>query len=114
LANDLRVRSNVDAINLVLGHVTLNPLNLRPQRMHDAARSLRNYFQLLSGQFARSRNVPLDHVSRHRRLLGDGPWARAVGARAGVIILHCPSTYYRLLLLDAVVPAAAKAALILC
>src|ERR1035438_8899272 len=65
LTNDFSVGGDIDAIDLVVRNITLHPLNLRPQRLHNTTGRLRNYSELLRGQLARSRNLTLNHVSWH-------------------------------------------------
>jgi hypothetical protein len=65
LADNFGVGSDVDTVNLIVCYVALHPLNLRPERLHNTAGSLRNDSQLLSGQSARSRNLTLNHEFRH-------------------------------------------------
>src|ERR1700733_6839231 len=63
------VRRNVDAVNLVVRHEALYPLDLRPHLTQHSTRLLRNAVQLVFAQLARSRNLALDHKLWHGVLL---------------------------------------------
>src|SRR5437867_786404 len=66
LANRLLVGRHVHAIDLVVRHVTVDPLDLRTHLPQHPARLLRNPLQLLGCQVAGPRNLTLDHVLGHR------------------------------------------------
>src|SRR5205823_4293207 len=75
LAHHLLVRRHVDAVDLVAGHVALDPLDLRPEALQDAARLLRDRLQLLRAELAGAGDLTLDEVLRHGGLLVERPWA---------------------------------------
>jgi hypothetical protein len=70
LLDQLRRRGVVDAVDLVVHHVALHPLDLGAERIQDAHRLLGNGPQFLRAELARARQFTLDHEFRHRRLLG--------------------------------------------
>src|SRR5207244_11585401 len=85
LAHDLLVGRHVHAVDPVLGHEALDPLNLRPQLLEHRARLLRQRLQVLRGHLARAWNFPFDDVPRHAFLLRSGTVlvsARKNGPRA--------------------------------
>src|SRR5207249_3400021 len=61
----LFVRRDVDTVDLVVGHVALEPLDFRPHGLEDSARFLRNRVEFLPGQLSRARDLALDHELRH-------------------------------------------------
>ena len=67
LAHRRLIRRNVHAVDLVVGHIGLHPLNLRPHPLQHIARVLRDALQLLGTQRARPGNLPLNHKLRHRQ-----------------------------------------------
>jgi hypothetical protein len=67
LLDDLRRVRVVDAVQLVVHHVAMHPLNVLAQRVNDAVRLLRHGAQLLAAELTRARQFPLDHVFRHGR-----------------------------------------------
>src|SRR5580692_3495176 len=75
-ADRLFIRSDVNAINLVVGNVTLHPLDVRTHFPQHTAGLLRDTLQLLGRQLARVRDFPLNNKFRHdvnfpyRRLSG--------------------------------------------
>src|SRR5579884_1554321 len=65
LPDHLGIRSDVDAVDFVIGDVALHPLNLRTEVAQHGAGLLRNLLQLLGGETSRSRQFPLDDVLGH-------------------------------------------------
>src|SRR5439155_16839405 len=65
LADGLLVRRHVHAVDLVVCHVALDPLDLRPHFAQHPAGLLGDRLQLLRRQLPRSGDVPLDHVFGH-------------------------------------------------
>src|SRR5262245_10070512 len=77
------IRRNVNAVDLVVGDVALDPLDLRPHAVQDAARFLRDGLQLLHRQFPGSGDVPLDHELGHYALLSYGHTERVTWRHLG-------------------------------
>lgn len=67
LANHLFIRRDVDAVDLVIGHVTLEPLNLRSQLLQHSTGLLRDALKLLWRQLSCFGNLPFDYVFRHKQ-----------------------------------------------
>src|SRR6476659_93690 len=65
LAHHLLVRRDVDAVDLVVGDVALNPLDLRSELIQDVAGAHRDRLQLVGGQLAGTWNQALDDVLWH-------------------------------------------------
>src|SRR5438445_4899182 len=86
LAHHLLVRRHVHAVDLVAGHVALDPLDLRPEALQHAARLLRDRLQLLRAELAGAGDLTLDEVLGHGGLLVERPWApcRAIIHRAAI------------------------------
>src|SRR5262249_35223630 len=61
----------VDAIDLVVGDVALDPLNRRAHALQHAARLLRDRLQFLPRQFSGSDDLPFDDEFGHRTV----PWS---------------------------------------
>src|SRR5208282_5686485 len=59
------VRSQVNAIYLVVGHEAFDPLDLRPQLTQHSARLLRNRLQLFPCQLSCTGNLPFDDILWH-------------------------------------------------
>ncbi len=59
------IRRQVDAVDLALGDVAVEPLNLRPERTESFHRLQRNGAQLGVGELAGVGDVPFDDVLRH-------------------------------------------------
>src|SRR6516162_888347 len=68
LADDGLVLSEIDAKGLVVGHVALDPLNVRTELTQDLVRFCRRPSQLFALQRADLRNIPFDDelAQRHR------------------------------------------------
>src|SRR6266404_5921679 len=62
VAHHLFIWRDVDAINLVVGDIALQPLNLWPEISEHSARFLRDRLQLVLRQFTGIRNLALDNV----------------------------------------------------
>ncbi|CAA9492088.1 MAG: hypothetical protein AVDCRST_MAG05-1941 [uncultured Rubrobacteraceae bacterium] len=62
LTDHVLVRGDVGAVDLVVRHLALNPLYLRPHLVEDVAGGLRDALQLLGRQVPGLRYLPLDHV----------------------------------------------------
>src|SRR3972149_6710426 len=58
------VRRDVNTVDLVIGDVALEPLDLRAYVLKDPARFLRNRLELLSGQLPGIGDLTLDHELR--------------------------------------------------
>src|SRR5207249_1236950 len=69
LAHHLFARRHVHAVDLVAGHVALDPLDLRPEALQHAARLLRDRLQLLRAELAGAGDLTLDEVLGHGGLL---------------------------------------------
>src|SRR6266446_38225 len=65
LQDDVRIRGDVDAVELVVGDVAVEPVDLGPQVGDDLVGLLRDRPQLLGGKAAGPRQVALDHKLRH-------------------------------------------------
>src|SRR4030088_2397351 len=63
------VGSDVHAINFVVSHVAVYPLNLRAQSLKYVAGFLRNGLNLLLSQASCVGDISLDHIFRHVWLL---------------------------------------------
>src|SRR6202040_998654 len=59
------VGSDVHAINFVVSHIAVHPLDLRTQILKYAAGFLRNGLNLLLSQFSCLGDIALDHIFRH-------------------------------------------------
>src|SRR6202035_1875369 len=80
LANDLLIWSDVDAVNLVPGYETLDPLDFGPElAQHTAGRS-RNVLQLLRSQSSGAWDLALNYVLWHWDL--PVPGSRLCSARS--------------------------------
>src|ERR1017187_8244432 len=64
-AHRLFIRGYVDAVDFVVGHIAVKPLNLRAQLSQNAARRLRYRLQLLRRQLADFGNLSLDDKLGH-------------------------------------------------
>src|SRR5579859_1584635 len=56
---------DIHAIDLVVGHIAFEPLDLRPELLEDAARLLRDTLQLVRRELSGSRNFAFDYVFWH-------------------------------------------------
>src|SRR4051794_40570644 len=65
LAHRLLVRREVHAVDLVVGDVALDPLDLRPHPPQDAAGLLRDGLELLGGQLPGAGDLSLDDELGH-------------------------------------------------
>src|SRR5206468_77935 len=65
LLDQLLVRGDVHAVNLVVGDVAVQPLDARAQPVQDAAGLLREGLKVPLAHSPRVRDVPLDEVFRH-------------------------------------------------
>src|SRR3569623_2030749 len=65
LANELHGRRDVDARDLVFGHVALHPLDVGAKLAQNGARCLCDVFQVCCGERARVRDLALDEELRH-------------------------------------------------
>ena len=65
LQDHFDVRRDVDTVNLLIGHVAVDPLNLRSQLAEHAARLLRDGLKLFSRKLPRPRDVTLNQILRH-------------------------------------------------
>src|SRR2546422_11393311 len=72
-------------VDLVIGDVALEPLDLRAHVLEDPARFLRNRLEILSGQLSGTGNFTLDHELRHGFLLVGSTVARSWGSSLGVV-----------------------------
>src|SRR5262249_24030549 len=68
LANELLVRGEVDAVDLVSRHVDLDPLDVGAELLEGGTRPHRPSMQLVSRERPDSENRTLDHVFLHRNL----------------------------------------------
>src|ERR1019366_2889171 len=68
-AHHLFIRCDVDAVDLVVGDETFQPLHLWTKLLENAAGLLRDGLEFRLGQFAGVRNLPLDYIFRHGTLL---------------------------------------------
>src|SRR5215469_1760157 len=64
-ANSVLVRSDVNAVDFVLGHVAMQPLHLGAQVPENAARLLRNGLQLLGFEVPGAGNLALNYILGH-------------------------------------------------
>jgi len=69
LADGRLVRRNIHAIDFVVGHVAFEPLDLRPELLENAARSLSHTVQLFRREFSDSPDFTFDYVFWHMSLL---------------------------------------------
>ena len=69
LPHYLLVRRNVDAINLVLDYVAVQPLDLRSELVQNSAGLLLDGDHLFRRYISDVRNVAFDEVFRHRCFL---------------------------------------------
>jgi hypothetical protein len=65
LTDHLLVRGAVDAINLIVSDVAVDPLDLRAEVLEDGARRLRGTLQVRCSKLAYTRHVTLNHKLRH-------------------------------------------------
>src|SRR5262245_10438867 len=65
LPDRLHIRSDVNAVDLLLGEITVDPLNLWTHLAQHAAGLLGDALALFGGQFARSGHISFDHILRH-------------------------------------------------
>ena len=63
--DQLVVGRSIDAIDLVGRNKTFDPLDLISKFAKNAARGLRNVFELVVGELPRTRNIPFDYVLWH-------------------------------------------------
>ena len=69
LANQLLIWRDVDAVNLVIRHITVQPLDLWTQLTQNTARFLGDRLKLIFRQLSGSRQVTLDDILWHKELL---------------------------------------------
>src|SRR5579859_3092809 len=112
--DQIGVWSDIDARDLVLGDIALNPLDIGSELAQHTARLLRDGLQLRGRESRRARNLPLDDVLRHAGLLMgyDGNMAvlapdtrgfQAQISRSGMVLVwliqhsesHCLGARYR-------------------
>src|SRR5690349_12056086 len=67
LADHFLVWRTVYAIELVVGDVAVDPLNLRPEFPEHVTRSLRGHLDIFGWQPAYARHLTLDHILGHVR-----------------------------------------------
>jgi hypothetical protein len=67
VADGLFVGGDVDAVDLVLGDVALDPLNFGAHVAEDAAGLLRNCLEVAGREVASIRDVPFNYVLWHRQ-----------------------------------------------
>src|SRR5882757_10623951 len=65
LPNELFVRRTIDAVDLVIGDVTVNPLNGGPKLAQHRARGLNGSHQFIATERAGTRHVSFDDKLRH-------------------------------------------------
>ena len=65
LTNHVLARRAIDAIDLVVRHVAVNPLDLRPKVTQHAARGLRRSFEICGRCTTNTRHVSLYDELRH-------------------------------------------------
>src|SRR5262245_39212503 len=65
LTNELRVRREVDAVELVVGHVAVHPLNLRTELAQDAAGLAGDVVTLAGAPLSGVRNRSFDDILGH-------------------------------------------------
>ena len=65
LPNAVFIRREVNAIDLILGHVTMEPLNLRPHGTQSLQRSQGHLPDLHIGQASGARYLAFDYKLRH-------------------------------------------------
>src|SRR3546814_1846792 len=65
LADHILVRGAVNAVDLVVGHIAVDPLDLRAEIAEHVATGLRRILEVCCSQFADSRHVAFDHILRH-------------------------------------------------
>jgi len=68
-ADELLVRRNVDAVNPVLSHVAVNPLNLGSEVLENSTRLLRYRLKLLGCEISCAWKVTFNHIFWHSILL---------------------------------------------
>src|SRR4051812_526975 len=64
-ADELLARRAVDAVDLVVGDVGMDPLDFGAELAQHAARALRGSLELVGAEAAGARHLPLDHELRH-------------------------------------------------
>ena len=67
------VGGNIDAVDLVAGHIALHPLDLRAEFAEHPAGSLGDAFELFGGQVPRTGDLAFNYVLRH------GGWFNGYG-----------------------------------
>src|SRR5260370_2361123 len=80
-AYSVLIRSDIDAINLVLGYIAVQPLHLGTKISENAAGFLGDRLQLLWLQISCSWNLPLDHVFWHQTSSGMRSVNFTIGSR---------------------------------
>ena len=65
LANHFRIRRDVDAVKLVFGDITLNPLDLRTEVTEDPPGLGGDFAQFARAQFSGVRQRAFDHIFGH-------------------------------------------------
>src|SRR5690349_14506227 len=68
LADHIFVRCPVDAVELVVGDVAVDPLDLGPELPEDVAGCLGSHLDVFWGESAYSRHLTLNHILGHVRL----------------------------------------------
>src|SRR3954469_15755358 len=80
LPDQILARRAVDAIDLIVGDVGMDPLDLGPELAQHAARALRGALQIVRTKVPDARHIPLDDELRHGRISPSkrsGPLRRA-------------------------------------
>jgi hypothetical protein len=67
--NHLFAGSDIDAVNLVVGHVAVQPLDCRSEVIQNAARFLGYGPDFVRRGFSNSRNVALNNILGHALIL---------------------------------------------
>src|SRR5205085_3475234 len=65
LADQILVGGAIDAINLVVGDVAVDPLDLRPEITEDGAGGLRGHLEVFGTELPSTRHFSLDHKFWH-------------------------------------------------
>src|SRR5438270_13667399 len=64
-ADHLLVRSAIHAVDLDVGHVAVDPLDLRSEHAQHRAAGLRSKFEVLRAERSGARHFPLDYILGH-------------------------------------------------
>src|SRR3546814_3829646 len=71
--DEILARRAVDAVDLVVGNVAMDPLDFRAQVPQHAARALRRALEVVLAQLSGARHLSFNHELRHRfRSLSEG------------------------------------------